>query len=530
MELLKKNVQMNRLKNRVVTQITLDDDFIVPDIKADIDGVITSEGEVAIDSVRVNEGRINVRGRLLFRILYLCNTGEKRLHNMSGALEFDENLLMDGIVNGDVVNVKWEIEDLNIGIINTRKISARAVISLEAVAEDIYDIEMITGIGERDEDRADCLKKTIDVSRLAVSKKDIVRVKEELDIPSNKGNIYNILWNTVRLKNTATKLSDNKVNVNGEVSVLVLYEVEEESAPVQWIDTVLPFSGVVEVSCDADMIPDIEMNIASANVSPKPDNDGEQRIIELDMVIELGIKIYSEESISFISDIYSTCCQLDPVMDDTMYNSILIKNISKAKVSDKLKLDSEKGNVMQLIGSDGTVKIDDVRISQTSDNPDDSNMNRIVVDGVVSINIMYISSDDMKPICVAKEVIPFTHEIEAYGITSDSMIFIRPSLEQLTTVMAGNNEIDAKATAVFDTLALNCISEQIIQDVTESPLDIEKIKSIPCMVGYVAKKGDTLWKIAKKYYTTVDSIQKINELKSPQIKEGDMLLVVKECM
>ena len=158
MELLKKNVQMNRLKNRVVTQITLDDDFIVPDIKADIDGVITSEGEVAIDSVRVNEGRINVRGRLLFRILYLCNTGEKRLHNMSGALEFDENLLMDGIVNGDVVNVKWEIEDLNIGIINTRKISARAVISLEAVAEDIYDIEMITGIGERDEDRADCLK------------------------------------------------------------------------------------------------------------------------------------------------------------------------------------------------------------------------------------------------------------------------------------------------------------------------------------------------------------------------------------
>ena len=77
MELLKKNVQMNRLKNRVVTQITLDDDFIVPDIKADIDGVITSEGEVAIDSVRVNEGRINVRGRLLFRILYLCNTGEK---------------------------------------------------------------------------------------------------------------------------------------------------------------------------------------------------------------------------------------------------------------------------------------------------------------------------------------------------------------------------------------------------------------------------------------------------------------------
>ena len=197
MELLKKNIHMNRLKSRILTQITLDDDFIVPDIKADIDGVITSEGEVAIDSVRVNEGRVNVRGKLNFRLLYLCNTGDKRLHNMTGALDFDENLIMDGVTDGDAVNVKWDIEDLSIGIINTRKISARAVVSLEALAEDIYNIQMVTDIGEEDEHRADCLKKTIDVSQIAVSKRDIIRVKEELDIASNKGNIYNILYNRI---------------------------------------------------------------------------------------------------------------------------------------------------------------------------------------------------------------------------------------------------------------------------------------------------------------------------------------------
>ena len=48
------------------------------------------------------------------------------------------------------------------------------------------------------------------------------------------------------------------------------------------------------------------------------------------------------------------------------------------------------------------------------------------------------------------------------------------------------------------------------------------------MAGYLVKQGDTLWKIAKKYYTTVDNIQKINEIKGTNIKEGDMLLVVKE--
>ncbi len=48
------------------------------------------------------------------------------------------------------------------------------------------------------------------------------------------------------------------------------------------------------------------------------------------------------------------------------------------------------------------------------------------------------------------------------------------------------------------------------------------------MVGYMVKKGDSLWKIAKKYYTTVENIKKINELTGNEIKEGEMLLVVKE--
>ena len=108
------------------------------------------------------------------------------------------------------------------------------------------------------------------------------------------------------------------------------------------------------------------------------------------------------------------------------------------------------------------------------------------------------------------------------------MIFIRPSLEQLTTVMVGNNEIEAKAVVVLDILAMNSMETEIIEDVTEQPFDVEKIKAIPCMVGYMVKRGDSLWKIAKKYYTTVDNIKMVNELTSDEARDGQMLLVVKE--
>jgi LysM repeat protein len=289
---------------------------------------------------------------------------------------------------------------------------------------------------------------------------------------------------------------------------------------VQWMETMVPFKEEIEMSCSEQMISDVDVSVSSANLVPKPDMDGEQRLLELDTCIELGIKIYKEENISFICDMYSTSCDLVPSTKMITYNIIRFKNISKVKVSDRLKLDNESGNVMQVFGSDGVVKIDEVRISELdSDN--------IIVEGVVYVNVMYISSNDQKPVCVAKQIIPFSHEALASGVSSDSMIFIKPSLEQLTTVMVGNNEIEAKAVVVLDILAMDSLDTEIIEDVREMPFDMEKIKEIPCMVGYMVKSGDTLWKIAKKYYTTVENIKQVNELIGNDIKEGEMLLVVK---
>ncbi len=37
-----------------------------------------------------------------------------------------------------------------------------------------------------------------------------------------------------------------------------------------------------------------------------------------------------------------------------------------------------------------------------------------------------------------------------------------------------------------------------------------------------------MWNIAKKYYTTVDTIMEINDLEDDSIKEGDKLIIMKQ--
>jgi LysM repeat protein len=57
---------------------------------------------------------------------------------------------------------------------------------------------------------------------------------------------------------------------------------------------------------------------------------------------------------------------------------------------------------------------------------------------------------------------------------------------------------------------------------------MERKKMLPGVVGYVVKKDDTLWGIAKQYYTTVPRIMAINELDTENVTPGDRLVIVKE--
>lgn len=67
MELTKKNIHMNRWKTHASTQLTLDDDFIVPDTLDDAEQVILGTGDIQIESVRPQGEKVTVKGKWISR-------------------------------------------------------------------------------------------------------------------------------------------------------------------------------------------------------------------------------------------------------------------------------------------------------------------------------------------------------------------------------------------------------------------------------------------------------------------------------
>ena len=125
-------------------------------------------------------------------------------------------------------------------------------------------------------------------------------------------------------------------------------------------------------------------------------------------------------------------------------------------------------------------------------------------------------------------MLPFRCVAEADGISRDSVWQLNLGVEQLTAVMLGGDSVEIKAVVSADLLVLQPIRESVVTEVSAGPLDLKKLQEMPGIVGYVVQPEDTLWKIAKKFHTTVDQVREMNGLSEGGIKKGDRLILVKE--
>ena len=183
-----------------------------------------------------------------------------------------------------------------------------------------------------------------------------------------------------------------------------------------------------------------------------------------------------------------------------------------------MEVKETQGKVLQICHSQGKIKVDRTRIVE----------NGILVEGVVQIKVLYIISNDDMPFYSMEAMIPFSHVIEANGIDESCVYFLRTDLEQLSTTMVDSNEIEVKIVLNLNVLVLCREEISLIEEIEETPLDIKKIQNMPGITVYIVQQGDTLWDIAKKFYTTAEQIRQMNQLTQDELKPYQSLMLVKE--
>ncbi|MCI8327461.1 MAG: DUF3794 domain-containing protein [Lachnospiraceae bacterium] len=516
MELKKKYIHMSHEKGRAMSQITLDDDYNVPESKSDIMRIITVKGEIHLEETKAESDRVQLKGNLGFQVLYRSDREGNGMSYLEGSIPFSETLNLDGAEEFDPVKVKWEIEDLNIGIINSRKLSIRSLVVFTATIDEIKDEEISCAM-EQEEDY-EVRKENVDALQLVAAKKDTCRLKNEVILPSNKPNIQELLWKNVQLRGLDTRIMEDTIQFTGELLLYILYKGNEEEERLQWFETTVPLQGEVDCSgCRENLVSYVGVDDVSFEVEVRPDYDGEERMLTVDAVAELDIKLWEEESFEMLCDVYSLKEEIEPAFENIVFERLLMKNNAKCRASERLQLEENQENILQVCCAEGSVQIDTHEISG----------NGVYVEGTVAVELLYITTDDEMPIGSLKGFLPFHQTIEVPGMEEDGRYELESGLDQLTTILIDNTQVEIKAVINLNLIAFSTKKRKKLQEVIEKETDYENLQKIPGLVGYIVKEGDEIWNIAKENHTTVQEIMATNELTSDQVKKGDKLLIVK---
>ena len=137
--------------------------------------------------------------------------------------------MFPGWRNG-LCDLEYELEDLSTGMVNSRKLGVKAIITLEVRVESLYQAEAAEDAGEGGSPEPwtmfFCSTEPLILPQLKFCHKDTFRIKEQLSLSGSKPNIDQLLWKEMRLCGVSARPAGGRMLIDGNLEVFVIYSGE----------------------------------------------------------------------------------------------------------------------------------------------------------------------------------------------------------------------------------------------------------------------------------------------------------------
>ena len=516
MELKQNLIHRKYKKCEAKNQITLGDDYSVPDGKPDIASVLQKKAELQVDEVRTEKGKIKLRGNLKVYVLYLAQRSLEVLNCLEMEFPFDEVLYMEEAASGDNLKIDWNIEDLRVTIVHPGKISVRAVVTLfgEIMAAESY----LTTEAMEDSENIYTKTGTFTMAEPIIERRDSYRIRDEISLPVNKPNIQKILWKDLQLRGLELQIQEGRIGIKGEVLMFAVYQSEDEQAMVQWMEQIVPFQGTLDVTgLTPEMIGFFETEVSHQDIEVKPDYDGEMRMFQIEMVVEIHMHVFEEKTCSCLMDAYSTSEKLNLQSETLRYEKLRMCNRTKCRISEKEKV-SEEVKILQILGHHAKLVNKRCRLTETG----------ILCEGNLEVQILYVTASDAKPFGNTAVFMSYSQLIEVPEINKEDRWNVTEKIEQIYIGMQDGGQMEIRAGISFEACVMEQCTLNNIKEITMENYDMEDYKKRPSMRIHFVQTGETLWEIAKENRSTMEEIRKMNELTAEEVDPGQRLLLLKK--
>lgn len=508
MDISTNNMKLNLNKSKIVDKDEkwIEQDIIVPDNMPDAIKIINISSIPYINDVEINNGRAKVVGKINYSVIYRANDEQMNIRGLNVSYPYTVNIEDSNIKNKEDVVVESRLKNIIYSLPNERKIAIKNELIFDINIVENVTVEVIKDFQKSDD--IEYNKCSNSFNNVKERKRSMISSTEDVMLPKEASAVYEILKVCPAIKNTEYKESYNKLMLKGVIELSLLYVGEDRNICSEKID--VPFSSMVELENISDNSKfKIDYCIRDFNVKINPDID--QKTLNVDYKIENNIRVFEREDVEYIDDFYSRT-------RDLKYD---VNNINIA--ANDYEIEKEINiteSISDIIPENSKIVEYDLDTSGVIPKLDE---NDIKINGVAKLNLIFQNKD--------------TGELEEKSIDimidqnfnldeklQNSNVNVKLKNVKLNVIQNGNN-IDIKITIYAQVNVENILSINSIDKIEDAPLDLKNISSINI---YVVKKGDSIWKIAKKYKTSMDNIIKTNNLENPDlINIGQKILVIR---
>ena len=456
---IKENLCVNKLVATKKEVILVEGDMIVPDSKPDILNTICTSGVVCIYKKEVLEEKVRIDGNINTYIMYMADDSKDKVRGLTTSLDFSESIQIANCKEGMNCKLNTKLKSIEAKVMNGRKVGIKAAIEIEINIYSNEEVEIVNNVQNAE---------------------DIQILKEDLKVNSLVGMGDTKIY---------VKISYNKILTKSEASIKIMYLTEDNR--INNITAQIPVVGFIDIpNVTEENMCDVDYEIK--NIVLKP-NSAEEHSIYIELEISAAATVYEEKEINLIQDLYSPS-------ENLTFNKKRITTITNKKTIRETKQVREKVNI-EGIENRSIIDVDVVPMIEKENQLN----NKINYEGELELRFILSNSDLQVDNRVVK--IPFNYTVEEQ--CGDDNINRNMEMEitnQDFIVQEGgvvNSNIDI-------TMNLNSYRSANMNIIDEIQTDGEREAEDYSILMYIVKKDDTLWKIAKRFGSTVEDIARIN--------------------
>ena len=499
----KQTITINQVVSEESRQVVVRGAITVPEPKPDVDQIISTDKTVSIKDIKLLPDKAVVQGKLTLQIVYVAFEPDQSVHHMHGQIPFTAYVDLPGALPDMDVDVDVLVEDVKItrSAKDARKFDVIAVLEISAKVTEPREVQILTDVDDGMQAEYDI----IHINDLVGRETSQVIVSDSFDNPPEKPEPKKILDVDATAAITETRIVADKVIVDGEIHLQVLYVGAVPEQSVHDIHETIKFTDYIEVpGAEPDMDVMVRAMVENCNVEIVGDP-----YFMADCVIKLDARVTQPREVRVVVNCGGT------TMETVELNleQLVGEDSSQVVIRENFVVPEPKPCPEKIIN----VSIQEIKVTETK-----VIKNKIITRGYVDIKIIYVSAEKDQAVHAMHQRLNFRTFVEIKGAVEGMDVDVRPMVEYINAEPE-NCEVNIEAVIkvrvrVTETMRREVCVDVVNGDVVCPPGEI---------INYTIKAGDTFFELAQRYNTTVNMIKQLNPGVDPDnLKVGQVIRIM----